>query len=439
MKTIKTKSSIFGMVLLAVVMLCAVGCTKNNGLGSGLQGWYTDLSKPAKQSDFNEINTAINNHELLMSYSYSNNYYATYDLFIDDDYGNFYCSAAYFGRLRNSVNCIIWAIQIVDNSTLKIYSGVLYPEGGTGTSGKESFYRLYAGSIFGNMAYYASPVNYTYVKSDNKIVVTNGDIYTITDDGLIKDGSSSVLSKYDPTKLYSSGSGGGNSGGGNSGGGNNGGGGSGGGTNVSGSYNGHDYVDLGLPSGTKWATCNVGAATPEDYGDYFAWAETTTKTSYEWNNYQYCNHISYELTKYCNNSSYGLDGFTDNLTKLQSSDDAATANWGGNWRMPTKTEWEELYQKTTSTWTSQNGVEGRLFTANNGNMLFLPAAGKYVFDSNYSIAQEGYYWSGMLNTDNPTLAWFFFLNEYNCAMSSYDQHPRQHGRSVRAVCSSSKQ
>ena len=83
MKT--NKITIFGMVLLAVVMLCAAGCTKDNGLGSGLQGWYTDLSQPAQQSDFNEINTAINNHELLSSYGSGNNYYATYDLFIDDE------------------------------------------------------------------------------------------------------------------------------------------------------------------------------------------------------------------------------------------------------------------------------------------------------------------------------------------------------------------
>ena len=407
-------------------------CTKdNNGLGSGLQGWYTDLSKPAKTSDFNEINTAINNHELLMSYSYSNNYYATYDLFIDDDYGNFYCSAAYFGRLRNSVNCIIWAIQIVDNSTLKIYSGVLYPEGGTGTSGKESFYRLYAGSIFGNMAYYASPVNYTYVKSDNKIVVSNGDIYTVSDGTLIKDGSSTVLSKYDPSKLNSSGSGGGNSGGGNSGGGNNGGGGSGGGTNVSGSYNGHDYVDLGLPSGTKWATCNVGAATPEDYGDYFAWAETTTKTNYSYDNYKY---IRYEdgngaqLTKYCTSDIWGYNGFTDYLIALQPSDDAATANWGNGWCVPTKAQWEELHNSTTVTFgTTQNGVKGIRFTASNGKNLFLPAAGYHNYSSSSDEGISGYYWSSSLYEDCPIEAWQY---DCNCTLN---KTIRQIGCSVRAV------
>lgn len=405
------------MMLLAVVMLCAVGCTKNNGLGSGLQGWYTDLSKPAKQSDFNEINTAINNHELLMSYSYSNNYYATYDLFIDDDYGNFYCSAAYFGRLRNSVNCIIWAIQIVDNSTLKIYSGVLYPEGGTGTSGKESFYRLYAGSIFGNMAYYASPVYYTYVKSDNKIVVSNGDIYTVSDGTLIKDGSSTVLSKYDPSKLNSSGSGGGNSGGGNSGGGNNGGGGSGGGTNVSGTYNGHDYVDLGLPSGILWATCNVGASTPEGNGSYFAWGETITKSSYGFDNYKYGyedNDGYFHLNKYNTHSEYGL---VDNLSILQAIDDAATAKWGSGWRTPSNAEWEELCSHTSITLTAQNGVKGFCFTSSNGGSIFLPAVGYYLFSDLSFYGRTCSYWMNQLSASNSVRACNFYSINENYSLS----------------------
>ena len=88
----------------------------------------------------------------------------------------------------------------------------------------------------------------------------------------------------------------------------------------------HAYVDLGLPSGTLWATCNVGADTPEGYGDYFAWGETQPKDVYNWSNYQYCNGSHDQLTKYCNNSSYGYNGFTDNLTTLQPGDDAATAN-----------------------------------------------------------------------------------------------------------------
>ena len=99
------------------------------------------------------------------------------------------------------------------------------------------------------------------------------------------------------------------------------------------------YVDLGLPSGVLWATYNVGAEYPEAYGNHFAWGETQPKDTYNWNNYQYCNGSNNTLTKYCNNSSYGFNGFTDNLTMLLPEDDAATANWGADWRMPTKNEW----------------------------------------------------------------------------------------------------
>ena len=137
----------------------------------------------------------------------------------------------------------------------------------------------------------------------------------------------------------------------------------------------HEYVDLGLPSGLLWATCNVGANAPEEYGDYFAWGETQPKDTYNWSNYQYCMGNSNTLTKYCNNASYGYNGYTDDLTTLQPGDDAATAQWGSGWRMPTKDEWQELLDNTTTTWTTQDGVNGRLFTAANGNSLFLPAAG----------------------------------------------------------------
>lgn len=420
MKAIKTKSIISSMLLLAVIMLYTTSCKKES---SGLQGWYTDLSQPAQQSDFNEINTAINNHELLSSYGSGNNYYATYDLFIDDDNGNYYDGAAYFGRLRNAVNKAIWALQIVDESTLKIYSGVLYPEGGYGTNGMEAFYKLYAGSIFGNMAYYATPTYYTYVKSDNKIIITNGDIYTITGNSLIKDGSSILLSKYDPTKRYSSGNGGGNSGGGN-----NGGGSSGGGTNVSGTYNGHDYVDLGLPSGTKWATCNVGASTPESYGNYFSWGETTTKSSYSYNNYKYGREDqngNVRFTKYNTVSSYGT---VDNLSTLQTSDDAATVKWGNGWRIPTKAEWEELINHTTATWTSQGGVNGLRFTAINGGSIFLPAAGRFYL--NDLISRNTNYWSNQLDTSWPICAFMLSYNNGNAYLTSIS---REVGAPIRAV------
>ena len=202
-------------------------------------------------------------------------------------------------------------------------------------------------------------------------------------------------------------------------------------------YNGgsitHEYVDLGLPSGLLWATCNVGADSPEEYGDYFAWGETQPKNYYFWSTYQYCNGTENTLTKYCNNSSYGFNGFNDNLTTLLPEDDAATANWGSNWRMPTKEEWQELLDNTTITWTTQNGVNGRLFTAANGNSLFLPAAG-YLYDSSLHLSGDGgYYWSSSLDTGYPDDAWRlgFLSSHYGMGDGS-----RLHGFTVRPVCSS---
>ena len=190
------------------------------------------------------------------------------------------------------------------------------------------------------------------------------------------------------------------------------------------------YVDLGLPRGTLWATCNVGAETPEDYGDYFAWGETQPKDIYNWGTYQYCMGSINTLTKYCNNTNYGYNGFTDSLTILLPEDDAATANWGADWRLPTKEEWQELYNNTTCTWKTQNGVIGRLFTASNGNSLFLPAAGCRYDSSLSSEGSNGYYWSSSLNTDCPYDALSFFYAE-SCSMDYYGI--RYDGRSVRPV------
>ena len=192
----------------------------------------------------------------------------------------------------------------------------------------------------------------------------------------------------------------------------------------------HAYVDLGLPSGLLWAACNMGAENPEDYGDYFAWGETQPKDYYDWDTYQYCMGSYYTLTKYCNNSSYGYKGFTDNLTALLPEDDVATANWGEGWRMPTKEEWQELYNNTTVIWTTQNGVNGRLLTASNGNTLFLPAAG-YRDDSSLSgVGSYGYYWSSSLDTGYPYLAWGFNFGSDICVMGG---DYRDLGSSVRPV------
>ena len=168
-----------------------------------------------------------------------------------------------------------------------------------------------------------------------------------------------------------------------------------------------EAVDLGLPSGLKWASFNLGASAPEDYGDYYAWGETEPKEDYSWSTYKWCmNGSDSQLTKYCTNSSYGYNGFTDNKTVLTPEDDAAAVNWGGKWRMATMDEWNELKNKCTWTWTAQNGVNGRLVTGPNGNSIFLPAAGYRFGTSLGSAGSYGAYWSSSLNTGYPYFAYY---------------------------------
>lgn len=199
-----------------------------------------------------------------------------------------------------------------------------------------------------------------------------------------------------------------------------------------GSCEGHEWVDLGLLSGTLWATCNIGANTPEECGDYFAWGETKSKITYNWNTYEYCNGDDgwNSLTKYCIISHHGFNGFSDNLTMLQPSDDAATANWGGGWCTPTMEQWEELDKNTTQDWTTQNGVTGLRFTASNGNSLFLPAAGGRWGDDLHDVGSWGYCWSSTYRTEFSYDAWGFFFNADTCGMS---YHSRYYGLSVRPV------
>ena len=155
----------------------------------------------------------------------------------------------------------------------------------------------------------------------------------------------------------------------------------------------HEWVDLGLPSGTLWATCNVGADKPEDYGDYFAWGETEPKDYYDWSTYKWCNGSNDTMTKYCANSSYGYNGFTDDKTELDPEDDAAYVNWGENWRMPTTDQQLELITNCTHTWTQLNGVNGMLVTGPNGNTLFVPAAGYRWGDYLRRAGTDAFCWS----------------------------------------------
>ena len=197
--------------------------------------------------------------------------------------------------------------------------------------------------------------------------------------------------------------------------------------NNTGNSNIYEYVDLGLS--VKWATCNVGASKPEEYGDYFAWGETQPKDYYDWSTYKWCNGSYNTLTKYNNSSSYGT---VDNKTQLELSDDAARANWGGSWRMPTKAEQDELRQQCTWTWTTQNGVNGYKVTSKkNGNSIFLPAAG-YRYGSSLDYAGSyGYYWSSSLYTGSPYYAYVLLFGSDGVGWY-YDY--RYYGHSVRPVC-----
>ena len=170
-----------------------------------------------------------------------------------------------------------------------------------------------------------------------------------------------------------------------------------------------EYVDLGLPSGVKWATFNVGATKPEEYGDYFAWGETEPKELYDWSTYKWCDGSYNTLTKYNTDSEYGV---VDNKKILESSDDVATANWGGDWRMPSVDEWNELLSHCSLKWEERNGVSGvALVSVQNGNSLFLPAAGVYHYN-NGLISQntEGYYRTNSLDESRGTISLGFSSN-----------------------------
>ena len=192
--------------------------------------------------------------------------------------------------------------------------------------------------------------------------------------------------------------------------------------------NGHECVDLGLPSGTKWATCNVGADKPEEFGNHYAWGETETKEDYSWSTYKWCNGSYDKITKYCSNSSYGR---VDNKRKLELSDDVARKQWGSSWRLPTKAEFEELLNNCTWTWTEQNGVKGYKVTSKkNGNSIFLPAAGWRGGTSLYYQGTLGYYWSSTPHESNSYNAYGLdFYSGYHYSNWNY----RDYGQSVRPV------
>lgn len=186
-------------------------------------------------------------------------------------------------------------------------------------------------------------------------------------------------------------------------------------------------VDLGLPSGTLWADRNVGAATVEAYGDYFAWGETEPKSQYDWSTYKWCNGSYNTQTKYCTDSSIGT---VDGKTVLDLEDDAAYVNMGSEWRMPTVAEMKELLSNCTRTWTTQNGVNGYKVTGPNGNSIFLPAAGYRDYSGLINASSRGTYWTSLLLESGPNGARCFLFNS-----SYYERNYRSRcfGLTVRAV------
>ena len=180
-------------------------------------------------------------------------------------------------------------------------------------------------------------------------------------------------------------------------------------------YCGHEYVDLGLPSGLKWATCNVGATSPEEYGDYYAWGETTTKSRYTPNT----------------SKTYGK---SMGDIKGNSQYDAATANWGGDWRMPTRAEQKELLNNCIWDWTTQNGVSGYKVTSKvNGNYIFFPTAGLRDGSSLEYAGSYGCYWSSTPYVDNGIHCAYNLNFDSSHHLSMSHHYGRGSGKSVRPV------
>lgn len=220
--------------------------------------------------------------------------------------------------------------------------------------------------------------------------------------------------------------------------------------------NGHEYVDLGLPSGTLWATCNVGASSPEAYGSHFAWGETTTKSNYYWTTYKYVDHSVnnwYACTKYTHDDTrtdgvwYDSEGnfIGDGITVLESEDDVAAKDWGGEWKMPQVGFWNELCSSRNCVWTWTSdyqglGIAGYIVTSKivgyEGNSIFLPAAGYRNASELRYEGQEGCYWSSTLSVNRSNYGHIMNFNQNK--IEPYDGNSRCYGFSVRPVIPGNK-
>ena len=208
-------------------------------------------------------------------------------------------------------------------------------------------------------------------------------------------------------------------------------------SNGIGVISGHEYVDLGLS--VMWATCNIGASKPEEYGNYYAWGESRSKSNYSWSSYDYCNGSSSTLTKYCSNRNYGYNGYTDYYNFLVPEDDVAHDSWSGCWRIPTFWEISELCSECSWTWMTRNGVKGYEVTSNvpgyEGRSIFLPAAGYCNGTSKNDVGVIGGYWSNSLYKSDPRRAFMLEMGQDSDEdIYERDISYRYYGLSVRPVC-----
>ena len=177
-------------------------------------------------------------------------------------------------------------------------------------------------------------------------------------------------------------------------------------------------IDMGLPSGTKWACCNVGANSPEEAGDYYAWGETTTKSEYNWNTYKHCDGTE----ESCHNLGSSICG---------TQYDVAHVKWGGSWQMPTLNQIKELLDNCTSEWTTFNGVSGcKFISKSNGGSIFLPAAGGRWVSERIGVGSYGNYWSGAQNAENEGYAYDLY---FGSGGTDWHGSNRYYGHSVRPV------
>lgn len=163
---------------------------------------------------------------------------------------------------------------------------------------------------------------------------------------------------------------------------------------------GHEFVDLGLPSGTLWATNNMGASNPDDVSEYYAWGEINAKKNFMWSNYLYCMESSTTLTRYNSDIDFGS---VDNMSSLVDSDDAAHVIWGGLWRIPTIEQAQELKERCS--WLFNSTLNGYVVTGPNGNSIFLPVTGYIKGSTKMMSTSSAYFWTRTLSSDNPSMAY----------------------------------